>query len=335
MARRKLTLRQQERIKATQEKRRRQLLKPKSDLLQSDQQTRCHEGRVITRYGQNLTVADAQGKLHLCLSRQSIGEPVCGDRVVWQPTTANQGVVTALLERSSVLARPTYAGLEKPLAANIDQLVVVLAMEPTPSHYLLDQYLIAAEIMGVKALITLNKSDLLNDLVNAEFERLFGHYSKIGYPLIRASAKIAHGLDALHESLRDRTSILVGQSGVGKSSLIKALLPDIEIQVGFLSATTGVGRHTTSTTTLYRFSQGGEIIDSPGVRSFRLGRLDTHQLEIGFREFQPFLGHCRFNNCSHVQEPDCALIKAVQKGQIHPQRLDNFRHMAANLQTTH
>ncbi|MCB1752892.1 MAG: ribosome small subunit-dependent GTPase A [Gammaproteobacteria bacterium] len=331
MARRKLTQRQQARIKAIQVKRRRQLDECAVDAPDSSRSEACREGRVITRHGQNLAVAGTDGNLYHCLLRQSIGEPVCGDRVVWQPTAADQGVVTALLERSSLLTRPTYGGAEKALAANIDLLVVVLAPEPAPSQYLLDQYLIAAENLGLDAAITCNKWDLTGPQVAAEFERNFGHYEAIGYPLVRVSAKTDHGLDPLIVRLQRGTSILVGQSGVGKSSLVKALIPDIDIQTGRLSKTSGMGRHTTSATTLYRMPQGGELIDSPGVRSFRLGRMNARQLESGFREFRPFIGHCRFANCSHNHEPGCALIGAVAAGRIHPRRLENFRHMAAGL----
>jgi len=331
MARRRLTQRQKLRIEAVQEKRRRQLDTFVPDRITPANEDASQPGRVITRHGQNLAVADTQGNLHRCLLRQSIGEPVCGDRVVWQPTTSDQGVVTALLERDSVLTRPTYGGVAKPLAANMDLLVVVLAPEPAPSRYLLDQYLVAAEILDVGVVITVNKCDLIDDQTAAEFDQNFGHYEKIGYPLVRVSAKLDHGLEPLLERLSRKTGILVGQSGVGKSSLVKALLPDIDIQTGRLSETSGMGRHTTSATTLYRMSQGGELIDSPGVRSFRLGRMNARQLESGFREFQPFIGHCRFSDCSHDHEPDCALINAICDGLIHPRRLENFRHMAANL----
>ena len=331
MARRRLTLRQRERIGAIQEKRRRQLDRRPEETPELNQEEQVREGRVITRHGRNLAVAGADGNLHHCLLRQSIGEPVCGDRVVWQPITTNQGVVTALLQRSSLLTRPTYGGTEKPLAANIDLLVVVLAPEPTPSQYLVDQYLVAAENFNIGVVITLNKWDLLDLRAAAEFERNFGHYEQIGYPLVRVSAKTEHGLDPLIARLKQQTCILVGQSGVGKSSLVKALLPDIDIQIGRLSETSGMGRHTTSTTTLYNMPEGGELIDSPGVRSFRLGRLNTRQLESGFREFRPYIGQCRFSNCSHDREPDCALIGALVRGEIHPRRLENFRHMAANL----
>ncbi len=331
MARRRLTQRQKGRIEAIQAKRRRQLDERTGDNRQTAPGTVCQEGRIITRHGQNLAVADTEGRLHHCLSRQSIGEPVCGDRVVWQPTTQGQGVVTALLDRSSLLSRPTYGGTEKPLAANIDRLVVVLALEPAPSRYLLDQYLVAAENLGIGAVITLNKSDLMDNQAAIEFDRNFGHYEKIGYPLVRISAKLDHGLDPLSDRLRSTTSILVGQSGVGKSSLVKALLPDMEIQIGRLSEASGMGRHTTSATTLYRLPQGGDLIDSPGVRSFRLGPMNVRQLERGFREFHPFIGRCRFTDCSHDHEPDCALINAIGEGLIHPRRLENYRHMAMNL----
>jgi ribosome biogenesis GTPase len=259
-----------------------------------------------------------------CLTRQNIGHPVCGDRVVWQPVDQHSGVVTALLPRSSVLSRPDYSGQEKPLAANISQLVVILAPEPEPSGYLLDQYLVTAEIIQVDALIAYNKMDLLKASATHGFLDRFEHYHEIGYQMVTVSAKEDHGLDHLVERLRDQTSILVGQSGVGKSSLINALLPHQEAATGSLSQATGLGRHTTSAATCYRLPNGGQLIDSPGVRSFRLTQLSRDQLEGGFREFEPFLGHCRFHNCTHEHEPGCAIQAAVEEGKIHPRRLQNF-----------
>lgn len=282
----------------------------------------------MTRHGRNLVVADSEQNLSLCLFRQNIGHVVCGDRVVWHSTGTNEGVVTALLERESVLARPDYSGREKPLAANLTQLVIVIAPEPEPSEYLLDQYLVTAEVIGVPALIAVNKIDLLSPEARPEFLRRFELYEKIGYPLALVSAKHEHGLDPLVEQLTDETSILVGQSGVGKSSLIKALLPDQEIQIGRLSEATGLGKHTTSSTTCYDLPQGGYLIDSPGVRSFRLNKLERSELEAGFREFRPLLGHCQFRDCKHLQEPGCAIKAAVENGEIDPQRLQNFLHLA-------
>ena len=331
MSRRRLTQRQKERIQAIQSRRREKCAQRAEQALETEVGEQPHEGVVITRHGQNLAVADSGGELHHCLFRQNIGHIVCGDRVVWQRTTPGHGVVTALIPRRSVLIRPNYSGHEKPLAANIDQLVVVLAPQPQPSQYLLDQYLVAAENLGLSALIAFNKIDLLEADGEARLVQEFAHYADTGYELIHISAKHEHGLDPLIERLQEKTSILLGQSGVGKSSLIKALLPDIRVQTGRLSETSGLGRHTTSATTLYRLPQGGSLIDSPGVRSFRLGSLRRGDLEWGFREFQPFLGHCRFSNCSHHKEPGCALVEAEKRGAIHPQRLANFRHMAQNL----
>lgn len=330
MAKRRLTQRQRERIKAIQERRRDKLEQQTDRALDESNPEQAREGLVVTRHGQNLVVADASGGLTHCLSRQNIGQVVCGDRVVWQPT-GDQGVVTAIIPRETALIRPNYSGEQRALAANISQLVIVLAPEPTPTPYLVDQYLVAAEQIGVDTLIALNKRDLMDPAALAAFEQQFGHYPAIGYPVIEISAKFEHGLDPLIERLNTQTSILVGQSGVGKSSLIKALLPDIEIQIGQLSAASGQGCHTTSATTLYRLPSGGYLIDSPGVRSFRLGQLDADALAGGFIEFRDYLGHCRFSNCSHQQEPGCALRAAVKAGRIAPQRLTNYLHMAEGM----
>jgi ribosome biogenesis GTPase len=331
MAKRRLSQRQKERIASIQEKRRQRLEERAEQAFDSADHGAPQQGQVITRHGQNLVVADEAGSLRHCLWRQNLGHIVCGDRVIWEPTDDNAGVVTALLARDSVLARPDYSGHEKPLAANITQLVVVLAPKPEPSEYLLDQYLVTAETIGVQAIIAFNKMDLLNNSGTEGLKERFEVYAEIGYPVVYISAKFEHGLDPLIEQLRDQTSILVGQSGVGKSSLIKALLPDQEIQTGQLSKATGLGRHTTSASTCYSLSTGGKLIDSPGVRSFRLIALSLKELEHGFREFHPYIGHCKFSDCRHREEPDCALLTAVEEGKIDQRRLNNFLHLAENI----
>lgn len=331
MAKRKLTRRQRERVGAIHERRRKQAEKQARKALLQNGAGHSSEGLVITRHGHNLVVRDQSGGLQHCLFRSNLDHPVCGDRVIWQPTAVGEGVVTALLPRKTTLERPNMNGRIKPLAANLSQLVILVAPTPRPSGYLVDQYLVTAENIGVGALLAINKCDLLSGDSETEFHRLFDCYRQAGYPVIEISAKFDHGLDPLLQRLRGHTSILVGQSGVGKSSLVKALLPDIRIQTGQVSQASGQGRHTTSATTLYRLSSGGDLIDSPGVRSFRLDRLDRQQLEQGFREFAPFLGNCRFNDCSHKQEPGCALIQAVAAGSISAQRMRHFLHMAAEL----
>ncbi|BAO44442.1 small ribosomal subunit biogenesis GTPase RsgA [Thiolapillus brandeum] len=328
MARRRLTKRQRERIAQVQEERRDRLAR---QALNASEGEEVHQGRVISRHGQHLLVQAVNGQQYHCLFRQNLGEIVCGDKVLWQPVADDQGVVVSLLPRNTVLSRPDYSGRDKPLAANITRLVVVLAPRPPPTGYLTDQYLIAAELIGVNALITLNKADLLSPDEWQAFQQEFSRYENIGYPVISVSAKKEHGLEPLLEHLKGQTSILVGQSGVGKSSLINAILPHRDEAVGALSETSGLGRHTTSVATLHFLDNGAEIIDSPGVRSFRLGKIDRRELETGFREFSPYLGKCRFSNCRHRNEPGCALIEAVEAGNIHPERLKNFLHMAEQL----
>ena len=336
MAKRKLSQRQIERIRAIQERRRAKLETRTQTALEDQDDAEAKEGLVVARHGAYLAVVDEQERIHHCLSRQNIGHPVCGDRVVWQAAGPDRGVVTALLERHSTLSRPDYSGRDKPLAANLSRLVVVLAPEPEPSDYLLDQYLVAAEQIAtehnnVQALIALNKIDLLSGDAEAAFLQRFAHYEAIGYPLIPVSAHREHGLDALMDALKGQTGILVGQSGVGKSSLINALLPDLDLQVGRLSHATGLGRHTTSAATLYRLPSGGSLIDSPGVRSFRLGKLERRELEYGFRDLRPYIGHCRFADCRHREEPGCAVREALEQGKIDPRRLDNLLHMAERM----
>jgi ribosome biogenesis GTPase len=328
VARRRLTDQQRTRIAKIQEQRRQRAADKAEAELGDAAEAAQHEGRVVVRHGQNLIVRSPAGEPVHCLFRQNLGEVVCGDRVLWQSTADGRGVVVALLPRDTTLSRPDYGGREKPIAANISQLVVVLAPQPEPAGYLLDQYLVAAERIGVKALICLNKADLLDEERREAFLQRFEHYRSLGYPLVQVSAKTEHGLEPLLERLRDNTSILVGQSGVGKSSLINAILPSEQAEEGRLSDSTGLGRHTTSAATLYRLHSGGEIIDSPGVRSFRLGRLERRELEYGYPELRQLIGACRFNNCSHTDEPGCAVKAAVAAGRIHPDRLASFLHMA-------
>jgi ribosome biogenesis GTPase / thiamine phosphate phosphatase len=329
MARRRLTQQQRARIAKIQAQRREKAAARAEASLGDNDSDAQLPGRVVVRHGQNLIVRDAQQRSVHCLFRQNLGEVVCGDGVLWQPTENDNGVVTALLPRDSTLSRPDYSGRDKPIAANITQLVVVLAPRPEPSGYLLDQYLVAAERIGVRALICLGKADLLDAEQNREFLQRFAHYPPLGYPLVQISAKTEKGLDPLLERLRDHTSILVGQSGVGKSSLINAILPSEEIEEGRLSDATGLGRHTTSAATLYHLPSGGEIIDSPGVRSFRLGKLERRELEAGYPELRERIGQCRFNDCSHTDEPGCAVQRALREGAIHPDRLASFLHLAA------
>ncbi len=325
MTKRRLSERQIDRIRAIQT-RRQQRFTADSDLEPELTASGAPEaGRVMVRYGANLAVETSAGQLVHCLVRSNVGQPVCGDEVIWQRIADGQGVVTALQPRRTELSRPDFNNQPKALAANLTQLVILLAPEPEPSGYLIDQYLVAAERIGVEALIVGNKMDVLTD--PAAFQQRFAHYPALGYRTFWTSVHAVASLAALRTALADQVSVLVGQSGVGKSSLIKTLLPDREIQIGRLSQATGLGRHTTSATTCYQLAGGGALIDSPGVRSFRLGTLARSELQAGFRDFRPYLGQCRFADCRHDQEPDCAIRAAVATGAIAAVRLDNFHHL--------
>ncbi|WP_295880804.1 ribosome small subunit-dependent GTPase A [uncultured Thiohalocapsa sp.] len=298
-------------------------------------QQASQQGRVVVRHGAHLGVEDEVGELHHCVARRHLGHPVCGDLVVWAPTEPGRGVVTALCPRDNVLSRPDYGGRDKPLAANLSLLAVVVAPQPPPSGFLLDQYLVAAELMGVRALVVAAKLDLLDPHDRRAFLDALAPYPALGYPVCPVSTKGEPGIGALLTHLPGETAILLGQSGVGKSSLVQQLLPDQDIQVGRLSAATGLGRHTTSTATCYRLSPdaaaGGRLIDSPGVRSFRLAGLSQAQLEDGFPELRTLRGQCRFRDCRHLDEPDCAVHTAVAAGGIHPQRLARFQQLREGL----
>ena len=178
-------------------------------------------------------------------------------------------------------------------------------------------------------MIAFNKVDLLDAEILAGFRKRLAHYEAIGYPSVWISVKDNRHLAPLVQRLGGETSMLVGQSGVGKSSLVNALLPDQRVQIGRLSEATGLGRHTTSAATCYRLPCGGRLIDSPGVRSFRLGAIGTTALQMGFRELAPLLGRCRFGDCHHDNEPGCAVKQALVDKRVHPGRLESFRHLAA------
>jgi ribosome biogenesis GTPase len=289
------------------------------------------QGRVITRYGASVDVEDSHGTLHRCLLRQNLPPLVCGDRVVWQAGPDRSGVVVALMPRQTLLVRPSADKQPKPVAANISQILIVAAPLPALDLDLINRYLVAAELTGIPPLLLINKVDLLSEQALAKLRRRLAVYEHIGYPLLYASTKRAQGLDALRQRLQGHTSIFVGQSGVGKSSLIQALLPHQELRIGALSEASGLGRHTTTATVLYHFPDGGELIDSPGVRDFGLGHVSAAQVAEGFVEFRPYLGQCRFSDCSHTVEPDCALQAAVAAGHIDADRFDSFLRITAAL----
>lgn len=284
-------------------------------------------GLVIVNYGKNQLVEDANGDIYRCVARRGLPQIVCGDEVEWQLTGTRAGVIETLLPRRTVLLRADGNRIRRPLVTNIDQLIIEAALEPSLDYFLIDKYIVAAELANATPLIVINKSDLIKPEDRGRIESLISEYRSIGYTTLLTSARENTGIEAFTDCLTGKTSILVGQSGVGKSSLIKRLLPDRDIAVGKLSAASGMGKHTTTSTTLYHLPRGGSLIDSPGVRDFHLGEIEPTELAQGFREFQPWLGQCRFNDCRHLTEPDCAINAAVAAGSILERRMESYRRL--------
>lgn len=291
-------------------------------------------GQIIAHYGANLDVEDELGQIHHCLTRRNLPKLVCGDFVVWQAADKQAGIIVELKPRTTLLTRPNYNEQPKPVAANIDQIMVVSAPSPNYDEDLINRYLVAAQLTEITPVIVFNKIDILSDKQLDQIKQEFQIYNELGYRIIYASTKQRHGLDALLQQVQECTSIFVGQSGVGKSSLIKALIPDSGARVGELSKATGLGKHTTTVTLLYRLDHTGSIIDSPGVREFGLGHVTQHQIAMGFREFQVFLGQCKFNDCTHFSEPDCAIRQAVETGDISQRRFESYHRLVNSLSRT-
>ncbi|AJR06830.1 small ribosomal subunit biogenesis GTPase RsgA [Photobacterium gaetbulicola] len=323
----KLTKGQSRRVRSNQNKR----LKREKDDVQWDETLleSAREGLVITRFGQHADVEDPEtGIIHRCNLRRSIQSLVSGDRVVWRPgVEALQGiagVVEAVHERESMLTRPDYYDGVKAVAANVNQIIIVSAVLPELSLNIIDRYLIAAETVGIPPLIVLNKVDLLEADDRKQVEETLSLYQEIGYEVRLVSSETGEGLDGLREDLKGHISIFAGQSGVGKSSLVNALMPEVDAEVGDVSENSGLGQHTTTAARLYHFPDGGDLIDSPGVREFGLWHLEPEQVTEAFVEFRDYLGGCKFRDCKHGNDPGCIIREAVEEGKIHQARYDSY-----------
>ena len=284
-------------------------------------------GLVIVNYGKNQLVESTSGEIIRCVARRGLPQIVCGDEVEWLRNADDSGVIETIRPRRSVLNRADGNSGQRPLVANIDQVVIEAALEPALDYFLIDKYCVAAELAQTTPLIVINKSDLLQDSDRERIDTLIEEYRRIGYTTLLTSALKNSGIETFAEQLEGKTSILVGQSGVGKSSLIKRLLPDREIVIGKLSSASGLGKHTTTSTTLYHLPGSGQLIDSPGVRDFHPPPVPADQLGNGFREFRPCLGRCRFNDCRHLSEPGCAVQAAVADGAILERRMQSYRKL--------
>ena len=337
MAKRRLSKQQQRRIAENQKN-----IITKNQL-KNDQatdgvpnETNSIAARVISHHGRQLFAETESLERVKCKIRQNLGDIACGDHILIQQETdasgAQQNVVVAIKERSNLLVKTGFAGAIKPVAANIDQVVIVTSLKPKPNPYLIDRYLAATENLPSKALIIINKIDLLDDNTQGDelkkiVDNLTALYRSIGYRVICASMENNIGITEISEALGSTTSILVGLSGVGKSSIVKKILPLEEIKIGETSTATGEGKHTTTVSAFYHLDNDGIIIDSPGVRDFTPSSDSIEEITNGFIDVRKFNGACKFTNCSHTNEPGCAMKQAVSDGNLNTLRFKNYLRM--------
>ncbi|MBF0124452.1 MAG: ribosome small subunit-dependent GTPase A [Magnetococcales bacterium] len=295
-------------------------------------------GLVLANYGFNSEVENEQGERFRCAVRETVdSSPAAGDQVVWRPgKTAGQGVIEAISPRHSELRRPGTQGRWQTVAANIDRLVVIFS----PDRFVMglaDRYLIVAAVAGIEAILVVNKQDVLQGKefrsYRQELKRDLKIYRRMGYLTQLVSAHSGKGLPWLTEQLVGRNTLLVGQSGVGKSSLIRHWITDEEIRVGQVNAI-GRGRQTTSAARLYHLPQGGNIIDSAGIRALALQGIPAHRVVDYFRDVSKYAGKCRFSDCRHDAEPNCAVQAAVAKGKVDPRRLVSLHAIADSLEVS-
>lgn len=275
-------------------------------------------GTVIAAHGRHYLVDTGSIRLH-CVTRGKKSDVAVGDVVKLKQTSPDQGVIESISERKTLLYRSDQYK-SKLLAANVTQLFIVVATEPGFSDDLVSRALVAAEAAGISTRIILNKVDVV-ELLPKVRERL-ALYANLGYPIDEVSARSApeQTCTTLRPLLKGQSTILIGQSGMGKSSLINLLVPDAELATREISAALDSGKHTTTFTRLFSLDADSAIIDSPGFQEFGLYHLTEGMLERAFREFKPRLGNCRFYNCHHLNEPGCAVLAAVEGGEIAPMR---------------
>ncbi len=293
-------------------------------------EARCLRGRVLYAIGaQHCAVQTPEGRRVECvvrrlvrtLARDARSAVVAGDEVLWEPTGPDSGVIVRVEPRRSTISRGS-AHREHVIAANIDQAVIVVSVvDPPLKPALIDRFLVSAEKGGVRAVVCLSKVDLIEP---ADVQPIAGVYARIGYDVVLTSVVTGQGLARLRELLQGRESVLTGQSGVGKSSLINAIDPSLELPTQEVSADSGKGRHTTRVAELLSLSCGGWIVDTPGVRQMQLWNVAPGEVEGYFREFRPFVPDCRFPDCTHTHEEGCGIQRAVHEGLIATTRYEGY-----------
>ncbi len=282
-------------------------------------------GIVIAAHGRQYRIATADGQSWLCFPRGKKSDLACGDEVAFETTSDDQGVITALMPRRTLFYR-SDAYRQRLIAANVSQVIVVVAVEPAFSPQLISRCLVAAETQDIATLIVLNKCDLpASPRVAAE--TALAPFAKLGYRIVALSAR--NDSTPLRPYLAGQTSLLIGQSGMGKSTLTNGLLPEARAVTREISLALNTGKHTTTRASYYRLDADSALIDSPGLTEFGLRHLPRARITEGFVEMRPLLGQCRFRDCRHDREPDCRIQQALQQGEIDAQRYAVYRALCA------
>ena len=308
---------------------------PGLDVLLDVDETVCRPGRVLSVYGLASAVEDDDGQIHQCATRRLLKTlstdqrhvVAAGDRVLFRPienTDPPEGMIERVEPRHGSVCR-TSRGRQHIIVTNVDQLLIVTsAAEPRLKPNLIDRLLVTAEKGGVRPVVCINKIDLVEP---ASLQPLVGVYSQMGYQVVLLSAETRFGLDRLQRLLTDRESVVTGQSGVGKSSLLNAIDPHLDLRVRTVSTDTQKGRHTTTTARLLPLACGGYVVDTPGIRQFQLWDVIAEEVPGYFRDLRPYVSLCRFPDCTHTHEDDCAIKNAVADGRIDERRYDSYCHL--------
>ncbi|MES1213034.1 MAG: ribosome small subunit-dependent GTPase A [Singulisphaera sp.] len=294
----------------------------------------CLPGRVLSVQGLISTVQASDGQLYQCATRRLLKTlstdqrhvVAAGDRVLFRTSPGNEGIIERVDTRHGVLSRATR-GRQHVLVANVDQLLIVgSAAEPYLKPNLIDRFLVSAAKNKIRPLIVINKVDLI-DL--ATLEPLVGVYSQMGYQVMLVSARTGAGIERLRRAVVGCTSAVAGQSGVGKSSLLNAIEPGLALRVAAVSEETQKGKHTTTTARLLPVAAGGYVIDTPGIRQFQLWDIVPEEVAGYYRDLRPFVSKCRFPDCTHTHETDCAVKDAVADGWVDERRYESYCHLHA------
>lgn len=300
--------------------------------VQFDRDESVQSGRVLRVHGLECIVRTQDGQELRCAVRRVLKNlhtdqrhvVAAGDLVTFRPEGANQGIILGIEPRRGVLSRNSK-GRKQVLVANIDQIIIVTsAAQPTLKPHLIDRFIVTAEHAGLEAVICINKADLVDP---AELQPIIGVYSQLGYRVLLTSAERGWNMDRLRSLIQDRQSVVTGQSGVGKSSLLNAIQAGLGLRVGAVSTDNNKGKHTTTTSELLPLEFGGTIVDTPGIRQLELWDIAGAEVAGYFRDLRPYVNHCRFPDCTHIHEVGCAVRDAVADGRVDPRRYDSYVHL--------